>query len=99
MKKYRAVLLCAAAVLAAISILHIRECIKYDIMNYEAQLMAQIKEEQQIYSDSIFESAAVDRPRYSRSVREWTFVVKLTSESAPRYYKYIALNRSFIQIA
>ncbi len=100
LKKYRRWLLCLLAViLVSIGLLRREACIEYDMMSCKEKLKFHIETELQVFSSSIFESIEIGRPRYSREVREWTFIVQLRGEPQPRYYKYIPRNRVFIQIA
>lgn len=59
----------------------------YRIMNMEQQLKAQIKREQQVYSDAIFDSVEVIRPWYSTNPCKWKYRVKLTDSNEILLYE------------
>lgn len=59
----------------------------YRIMNMEQQLKAQIKREQQVYSDEIFDSVEVIRPWYSTNPRKWKYRVKLAGSDEILLYE------------
>ena len=59
----------------------------YRIMSSEQVLKAQIKKEQQVYSDAIFDSVEVIRPWYSTNPRKWKYRVKLADSNEILLYE------------
>ena len=51
-------------------------------------LKNQIKEEHEVYTDSVFEAVKVDRSWYSVSPADWIFVVTLAHDSEIQHYQY-----------
>lgn len=61
--------------------------IDYQIMSSKQVLKAQIKMEQQVYSDALFDSVEIIRPWYSTNPREWKYRVKLAGSDAILLYE------------
>ena len=57
-------------------------------MDMEQRLKAQIKMEQQVYSDALFDSVEVIRPWYSTNPRKWKYRVKLAGSDEILLYEH-----------
>mgnify|MGYP005775471715 CR=1 FL=1 len=75
--------------------LMLQAALDYKIMSHEAKVMAYVKEEQQIYSDAIFEDVEVIRPWYSLDPNKWIYRVTLKDGEVLVYKRP---NGTFIQI-
>lgn len=97
-KKKRAliVFLVAFFVVAFIAVLMLQSSVNYKVMSYKEQIMSQIKEEQQVYSDSIFEEVNVIRPWYSLDPTKWIYKVIFKDNGEEFVYEYD--NGTFLQI-
>ena len=96
-KKTLLIIICLAVVLlAALSALVLRSSLEYKIMSNTEQLKAQLQEEYHMRTKELFESVEVERPWYSLSPFQWTFVVKLSISSDTKYYQ--KMDRKFIEI-
>ncbi len=69
--------------------------LKYEIMSTREKLKAQLMEEYHMRTKDLFESVEVQRPWYSLSPSDWTFVVKLSTEADVKYYKLV--DRKFVE--
>ena len=90
MKRKSLLIICLAAVLVVVlsaAILH--SSLEYKVMANTEMLKAQLKEEHQAYSTELFEHIEVERPWYSLSPSEWTFVVTLSPNSKAVYYRLV----------
>ena len=99
MKKRHLLILClclAAAAVLTLSAVMLRSSLKYNIMSNTEQLKAQLQEEYKMRTKDLFESVEVQRPWYSLSPSQWTFVVKLSIRSDTKYYQ--KMDRKFIEI-
>ena len=88
-KKYLLMICLAVVILAALSAIMLHSSMEYKIMSKTEQLKAQIQEELQIRSRELFERIEVERPWYSLSPSDWTFVVKLSTDLETKYYRFV----------
>lgn len=87
-KKVLILSLIALFFIAFIAFLMLQSSINYKVMSYTEQIMSQIKEEQQVYSDAIFEGVKVIRPWYSFDPTEWIYQVTFKDTGEVVEYKY-----------
>ena len=66
----------------------LRSSVDCEIMSYKEKIMFQIKEEQQVYSDTLFEEAEVIRPWYGLDPTEWLYRVRLKDSGEVLVYEY-----------
>ena len=78
-----------AVLVIVLSVTMLRSSLEYKVMANTEMLKAQLEEEYQTYSKELFENIEVDRPWYSLSPSEWTFIVTLSSNSEVTYYKLV----------
>lgn len=90
MKKKYLLIICILAVLVVVlSATMLHSSLKYKVMANTEMLKAQLEEEHQTYSKELFEHIEVERPWYSLSPSDWTFVVTLSPNSEVAYYKLV----------
>ena len=90
MKKKSLLIIGLVAVLVvALTITMLRSSLEYKLMANIEMLKAQLEEEYQTYSKELFQHIEVDRPWYSLSPSDWTFVVILSPKSEVYYYKLV----------
>lgn len=70
----------------------------YRIMSSEQVLKAQIKKEQQVYSDAIFDSVEVIRPWYSTNPRKWKYRVKLAGSDEILLYEHNPNGKGYVLV-
>ena len=76
-----------AVLVIVLSVITLHSSLEYKVMANTEMLKAQLEEEYQVYSKELFEYIEVDRPWYSLSPSEWTFVVKLSTNYKVAHYK------------
>lgn len=98
MKKRKVIILSSIAffVVVVIVCLMVSASVDYKIMSYTEKIKSQIKEEQQVYSDTIFDQVIVIRPWYSLNPTTWDYHVMLKDNGEVQIYKYD--NGVFIQV-
>lgn len=65
----------------------VKGSLDYQIMSSKQILKAQIKMEQQVYSDALFDSVEVIRPWYSTNPYKWKYRVKLAGSDEILLYE------------
>lgn len=90
-----AVVLCL--ILLVFGVQFAKGAIDYRIMSSAETLKGQIKTEQQVYSDALFDSVEVIRPWYSTNPRKWKYRVKLAGSDEIQIYER-DLNGNFVLV-
>ena len=88
-KRYLLILCLAVVIVLALAAIMLNSSLEYKVMSKTEQLKAQLQEEHHLRSKDLFESVEVQRPWYSLSPSQWTFVVTLSTDSEPRYYRFV----------
>ena len=82
--------ICLALVIAvALSAVMLNSLVEYKVMSNREKLKAQLKEEYRMRTKELFEHIEVERSWYSLPPSDWTFVVKLSVDAEPKYYKIV----------
>ena len=90
MSKKSILILCLALVLlAALTVIILRSHVQYDMMSCGEQLKWQLMKERNVRTHDIFERVEVERPWYSISPSQWTFVVTFTTGEGTVYYRRV----------
>ena len=91
------IILCAIGIfiIMVVAFWAVSSSVDYKIMSYTERIQSQIEDEQQVYSDAIFEKVEVIRPWYSFDPTDWSYLVKLKDDET-RIYEYC--DGTFIQM-
>ena len=96
-KPLRIICIClaAAAVLTLCGMI-LNSSLEYQLMSQTEQLKAQLEKEYRMYATELIEHVEIQRPWYSLSPFDWTYVVTFSSGSETAYCR--RKNRGFVEI-
>lgn len=91
------IILCAIGlfIITVVAFGVVSSSVDYKIMSYAERIQSQIEDEQQVYSDTIFEKVEVIRPWYRFDPTKWSYLVKLKDDET-RIFAYC--DGTFIQM-
>lgn len=98
--KKRIIVLSVLVVLALASVTLCRaysSALSYRMGSMTEHLKAQLEQEHEVYSSTLFESIDIDRPsKYSFDAEDWVFRVVLSDDPTEYFYVYSSAEREFI---
>lgn len=98
MKKIvKMVFVCICVGVLVIGLQIIKSSVDYMMMDYSQRLKSQIKHEQQIFSDGIFDHVEVRRSWYSLNPEDWSYYVTLKGSNDVLIYHYDKYKKFILQ--